>query len=327
MVSDPLKIEAWQRLLRGESLDESSLPRVDGRIDLSGLTLPEPTVVKQWQTPLANITQIEPAGTFRRVVWRDLDFSGSKLPSLRFYESEIVNCCFDRCQLKDLRLWATTIRGCSFRRADLRDSALGVATLEPGPLTGKRNSFVEVDFTEAELRGTVYIAAAFERCLFRDAKLVDIGFGTSTFVDCQFEGELREVIFWRSNLLTRGYPEDAFPPNEMLNIDFSCARLINVEFRGLSLDRVRLPKDSEHIVIENFAEALDKLIVALTRQGDETARILVAYLGGYRKWSSPKGRGVLNKQALADAVDADAVERVLGLLHQFGLKVDRGLSN
>jgi|HubBroStandDraft_3_1064219.scaffolds.fasta_scaffold10097_2 uncharacterized protein YjbI with pentapeptide repeats len=320
MINDSLKWEAWRRLLGGESLDDMPLPRIDGRIDLGGLALPEPRVVQQWQTPLANIARIEPGGTFRQARWRDLDFSGSKLNSLRFYESEIVNCRFDRCQLKDLRLWATTIRDCSFLRADLRESALGVATLEQGPLKGRRNKFAGIHFTETDLRGTVYVAAAFESCIFRNAKMVKIGFGSSTFVDCQFEGELREVLFWRSDLRTRGFPEDAFPPNEMKNVDFSHARLCDVEFRGLNLDQVWLPSDAEHIVIEHFAEVLDKLIGALKQQGDQTAKVLIAYLGGYRKWSSPKGRGVLNKQALADAVDDDAVERVLGLLREFSIK-------
>lgn len=322
MTSNSLKIEAWNQLLSGEVVAGELLPKKDGRIDFSGLDLPEPKLVQQWQTPLANVARIAPGGTLRQVRWQDLDFSGGKLNSLRFYESEIINCLFDRCQLKDLRLWATTFRDCSFRGSDLRDSALGVATLEQGPLKGRRNNFVGVHFTETDLRGTVYVAAAFERCIFRNAKLVKIRFGTSTFVDCQFEGELREVIFWRSDLLTRGFPEDAFPPNEMKNIDFSRARLRDVEFRGLGLDGVQLPNDAEHIVINDFAEALDKLIVALKQQGDQTAKVLIAYLGGYRKWSSLKGRGILNKKALAEAVDVDAVERVLGLLNQFRIRVD-----
>src|SRR5580698_10113146 len=127
MTSNSLKLEAWNRLLNDEPLDGLSLPRSGGRLDLSDLALPGPKVVQQWQTPLANVTRIEPGGTFRHVKWRDLDFSGSRLNSLRFYESEVINCRFDRCQLRDLRLWATTIRDRSFNNADLRDSALGVA--------------------------------------------------------------------------------------------------------------------------------------------------------------------------------------------------------
>jgi uncharacterized protein YjbI with pentapeptide repeats len=321
MTSNSLKLEAWNRLLNDEPLDGLSLPRSGGRLDLSDLALPGPKVVQQWQTPLANVTRIEPGGTFRHVKWRDLDFSGSRLNSLRFYESEVINCRFDRCQLRDLRLWATTIRDRSFNNADLRDSALGVATLEQGPLKGKRNIFAGVDFTEADMRGTVYVAAAFEHCIFRNAKLIKIGFGTSSFVDCQFEGELREVIFWRSDLFARGFPEDAFPPNEMLNIDFSLAKLRWVEFRGLTLEGVRLPKDREHVVIKDFASALDEMIGILGQQADETARVLVAIFQGARKWSPQNATGVLNTQDLTEAGEG-AVERVLGLLHQSRFRVD-----
>jgi len=155
---------------------------------------------------------------------------------------------------------------------------------------------------------------------------VNIGFGTSTFIDCQFEGELREVIFWRSDLSTRGYPEDAFPPNEMMRVDFSGAKLRWVEFRGLTLDGVKLPNDREHLVIPDLASALDKLIDALGHQSDQTARVLVAVFQVTRRWAPQNARGVFNTQDLAEA-GKDAVERVLGLLHQFGVKVDRGSSN
>jgi hypothetical protein len=246
--------------------------------------------------------------------WRSLDFSGGRLNSLRFYQSEVSNCRFDKCQLKDLRLWATTIRDTSFQGADLRESALGAATVK-GPLRGKRNTYVGVDFTEADLTGTAYVAAAFERCTFRNTKLVKIDFGTSTFVDCQFEGEMLEVRFSRC-----GFQGEAFPPNEMVDVDFSRAKLRDVEFRGLRLDRVRLPSDEEHIVSKSFAAVLARLIGMLTEQGDQTAKILAAYLGGYRKWADPEAPGVLNTQDLAEAGD-DAVKRVRGLLHQLGVKI------
>src|SRR5439155_22335378 len=123
---------------------------------------------------------------------------------------------------------------------------------------------------------------------FRDAKLVKIDFATSTFVDCQFEGEIREVLFWRSDLFTRpGFPKNTFPPNEMVNVDFSRAKLRWVEFRGLKLDRVRLPSDREHLVIRDFATVLDRLMDALRQQGDRTAKMLIAVFEGYRKWAPP----------------------------------------
>ncbi|SPE28519.1 hypothetical protein SBA2_40071 [Acidobacteriia bacterium SbA2] len=310
------RAEAWRRLQTGESLTDLSLPKKNGRIDLSGLVLPKPKALERWHTPLGNLEKFEPNASFHRSNWRDIDFSESKLHSICFEESEISNCCFDRCELRNLRFWATTIQDCSFRGADLRESGLGLATIE-GPLSGMRNKFVNVDFAKADLRNTVYVAAAFERCSFRFAKLINILFGTSTFKDCSFEGELREVRFWRSDLSVRGFPTDAFPPNEMINVDFSHATLRDVEFRGLTLDRVQLPCDSDHIVIDDFPDVLDKLIGVLKQQGDQVANLLIVYLSAYRKWTVPGARGVLNRQGLAD-LDPGMLDRLLELLAKFG---------
>jgi uncharacterized protein YjbI with pentapeptide repeats len=284
------------------------------------LELPEPKLLERWQTALATVERFEPNGIFYSAKLQNLDFTGSKLLSLQFSDCEIRNCCFDRCNLQGLRLRSTTIGECSFQGADLSGTPLGLAAVT-GPFAGRRNSFFEVDFSGADLSDTVYVAAAFRGCNFSDAKLARIGFGTSTFVDCTFAGELREVQFWRSDLFARGYPDDAFPQNEMVNIDFSRARLCDVEFRGLTLDRVRLPDDVEHIVIRDFANVLDQLIGTLTLEGDQTAKILIAYLRGYRKWTVPGARGVLNKLDFGVAGD-DGADRIVGLLRKFGVPRD-----
>jgi len=316
MIDQSLQNEAWQRLIAGQSLSQLSLPTRGERIDLSGLRLPEPQIIRQFRTSVADVTEITPNGEFRDVRWSNLDFTNSNLPSLRFWNSEIINCCFDGCRMTDLLPFGTTFRNCSFRKADLRRSGLG-APLQTGPSGYRRNIFAGVDFTEADLRQTIYIAAGFERCVFRNTKLVKIDFGNSTFTDCQFEGELREVQFWRSNLFLRPeLPADAFPPNEMLNADFSRAKLRNVEFRGIDLSNVRLPNDADHIIVQNYGITLDKLIEALRKDGDRTAMILIAAFEIDRKWAVPGSPGVLNKHDLAEAGD-DAVERVMKLLKEF----------
>lgn len=316
--SNSLKMEAWRRLANYESLKGLALSKKDGRVDLSGLQLPEPEVLERFQTALADVARIKPNDHLYSAKLENLDFTGSRLPSLGFSDCEINNCRFDRCDLKNLRLLATTVCGCSFRGADLRGTALGVATLE-GPFRGRRNIFSGVDFSEADMRETVYVAAGFDHCHFRNTNLTGVSFGTSTFVDCTFEGELREVRFWDSDLFTRGYPEDAFPVNRMLNVDFSRARLVDVEFRRLTLNQTRLPIDDEHIIVNNFADVLDKILLALAQGRDETSRILMAYFGAYRKWAVAGARGVLNKQSLA-VVGNDAVERAWLLLQRFGSK-------
>jgi uncharacterized protein YjbI with pentapeptide repeats len=318
MILDSSKMEVWRRLVTGESLGGLVLPKKEGRIDLSGLALGDPKVLDRWQTTLADVARIEPSGVFRNAKLQNLDLTGSKLPSVHFTNCEIRNCCFNRCDMPGLRLNATTIRESSFREANLRGIALGAASVT-GPFAGRRNSFAGVDFSGADLRDTIYVVASFEHCDFSYAKLTNIKFGTSTFSDCEFAGELRQVQFWRSNLFARGYAVDAFPVNEMVNVDFSRAVFRDVEFRNLTLDRVRFPEDTEHLVIRDFPNVLDRLINALAHQG-ETARLLIAFLSAYRKWTVPGARGVLNKQDLAEA-GPDAVERVVGLLDQFAAKV------
>lgn len=306
MISESLNLEIWDRLLQGKALDGLALGTKEGRLDLGGLVLPEPSVVRRYQTSVAAVAEIEPGAIFHRAKWQNLDFTGSKLNGLRLFGCEINNCRFDNCQLQDLRLWSTKISETSFRSANLRKAALG------GVQDGKRNVFSGVDFTEADLRQTAYTAAAFNRCIFSNAKLEKIDFQTSTFSECQFEGELLRVLFYRC-----AFKGEAFPANEMVNVDFSRAKLRYVEFRGLSLDRVRLPNDAEHIVIKNYPAALDKLIAALQQQSNLASRKLAAYLGVFRKWAAPNQvQGVLNAEDLAEIAGPDAVNSVRELLRQ-----------
>jgi uncharacterized protein YjbI with pentapeptide repeats len=194
--SASVKKEAWRRLVEGESLKGLPLSKNNKRIDLRGMELPKPKILERWQTALAKVERFKPNGIFYSTKLQNLDFAGCKLPALHFSDCEIRNCCFDHCNLQGLRLHATTSGECSFRGADLSGTPLGAADVT-GPFAGRRNSFFEVDFSDADLSETVYVAAQFRRCDFSNAKLRRIGFGTSTFADCRFAGELREVQFWR----------------------------------------------------------------------------------------------------------------------------------
>jgi hypothetical protein len=163
---------------------------------------------------------------------------------------------------------------------------------------------------QGKRRGTAYKAAVFERCIFRNAKLVTIDFQTSTFTDCIFEGELRDVLFYRC-----GFQGETFPPNEMTNVDFSRARLRSVGFRGLTLDRVQLPHDADHIVINNFSAALDKMICELRLHEDAVAKKLIAFLMIDREWVLPdQAQGVINTKDLAGVTGQEGVERLLSVL-------------
>lgn len=299
------KLEAWNRLSLGKGLDRLPLGTREGRIDLGGLDLPHVSVVRRYRTPIADVEEISGGAVIRRCQWKDLDFTGSKLDGIRLFDCEIQNCRFDACQFEDLCVWSSRFSETSFRSAGLRKAVLG------GVQDGRRNVFLNVDFTKADLRQSIYTAASFEGCVFRNAKLSKIDFQTSTFSDCTFEGELREVMFYR-----RGFKGDSFPANEMKNVDFSQAKLRFVEFRGLSLDQVKLPNDAEHIIITNYVETLDRMLDALRFQDDPLARALAGLLSNRRKWAAPdQFQGVLNIEDLKEIAGEDGVQRVLSLLH------------
>lgn len=306
MIKESLNLEIWDRLIQDKPLDGLALGTKDGRIDLNGLELPEPAVMRRFQFKGIPMAEIDPGAVIQSIKWRNLDFGGSKLKGLRLFGCELKNCRFERCQLQDLRVWSTTFSECSFKGANLRKSALG------GVQNGKRNIYFEVDFSEADLRETVYKAAAFERCAFRNAKMEKIDFQTSTFADCIFEGELRDVLFYQWS-----FGGEAFPANEMVNVDFSRTKLHDVAFRGLALDRVKLPEDDEHIVIKNVVASLDRLISALKQQSDTTAKKLTAFLNIDRKWVVPnQAQKVINTQDLAETIGVEGVHRLRELLSQ-----------
>jgi uncharacterized protein YjbI with pentapeptide repeats len=305
MINESLNLEIWERLIQGKPFDGLPLGSNDGRIILHGLRLPEPAVSRQFQFRDAQFSKVD-AGVIQSPKWRDLDFSGSKLAGLRLALGQVENCRFDNCDLQGARFWATVFRGVSFKSANLRGAVLG------GVVDDVRNTFVEIDFHATNLSSTTYQAAAFERCSFRNAKLSKIDFQSSTFKDCSFEGDLTDVMFYR-----HGFEGQKFPPNEMLNVDFSRAKLHDVGFRGLTLDRVTLPTGPDHIVFKDVPATLDKLFAALEKQGDPTAKLLVAFLSIDREWVAPnQAQAVISVQDLEEVAGVEGAVRLRELVRQ-----------
>jgi uncharacterized protein YjbI with pentapeptide repeats len=213
-----------------------------------------------------------------------VDFTGAELPDLRLFDVTLVKCNFDDADLRGLRMWATHIEDCTFRKADLRGSGLG------GLLEDRRNSFVNVDFTGADMRQTAWTSASLERCLFKDTCLVGVNFLGSTFSYCTFEGEVRDVIFNRHM-----FKREDIPANTMDHIDFSKARLHWANFRKLKLDRVSFPRDSEHLVLTDYHRVLGRAINRLRESDNPTAKRLVYFLSNEFKWTlEDQAQGILN---------------------------------
>jgi uncharacterized protein YjbI with pentapeptide repeats len=296
--------EVWTKLGSGQSLDGLSLSMNNGRIDVRGLTVSPPSAGKTVGTPLADVTELAGLTVIRNGIWKSLDFSGSKLDGLRFFDCIIENCVFDKCRCQDWRMWGTAISDTTFQSADLRGAALG------GVQDGKRNQFRKVGFASADLRRTAYEAAEFVECTFKDTRLDKVDFQTTVFRDCVFEGELLEVLFYRT-----GFRGESYPPNNMERVDFSRAKLRFVEFRGLDLDQVQLPAGDDHIVLRPYREILDRLIRGFSGKTDPMSKGLAGNFQFKLKWAGPRQvQGVLNKKDLLEIGGKDAVQAVLQVL-------------
>jgi uncharacterized protein YjbI with pentapeptide repeats len=296
----------WEQLVQGRPLGDAGVPKIGGRFDLRNLHVAEPHAVRTVRMPLWDVTVLGGVTSIEGASWQSIDFSSSQLSGLRFLDCQIGNCVFDRCRMGDLRVWRTDFANVSFRYADLRDAVLGGTSENDG----RRVTFHDVDFTAADMRGTIYGAAEFLRCKFNHARLNKVDFQSSTFTDCSFEGELREVMFYR-----RGFRGERFPPNEMKRVDFRRAKLRWSEFRGLDLDEVSFPTDEDHIVIDNYPETLDRLLAHFRGRSDVGSRALATCFEHEKKWLGSRQRvGVLNKHDLIESGGADGFEVVVKII-------------
>ncbi len=301
-----MSTDIWQRLIRGQPLGDTGAAKIDGRFDSRNLHIAEPYGLETIRTPLADVTVLGGITSVKGASWESVDFSSSRLPGLRFLDCQIRNCVFDRCRMKDLRVWRTDFADVSFRSADLRGAMLGGTSENDN----RRVTFHDVDFTGADMRGTMYAAAEFLRCKFNHAKLNKIDFQSSTFTDCTFEGEVRDVLFYRW-----GFRGQRFPANEMNRVDFRRAKLRWSEFRNLDLDRVFFPEDDEHIVLENYPETLDRMLAYFRGRPDLGSRALAAVFDHRKQWLGSRQRvGVLNIRDLIETGGEDGLQAVMRMI-------------
>lgn len=297
-------IEIWKRLVAGEPL-YGLYPTIGGRIDLRGVCTPRPSVVRQFEIDSKAISAFEGLVELRGVHLKGIDLSNCRLDSLRFLDSTIEDCSFDSGRCQDWRMWRTTVLNTSFRNTDLRNSALGPVNRTET----KRNSFRSVDFTNADLRKTVYVSADMLNCVFAQTNLAKIDFQGTIFKDCIFSGLLNEVTFYQ-----RAFQGERFPPNEMLGVDLRDATLRHVEFRNLDMNNVKWPESNQHIVLSNYKACLSKMLDTLGDCKDESSKRVQAIFRMKLKWAGPNQReGVLSKTDLLEQASPDVLTQLLSL--------------
>ncbi|MCW2640506.1 MAG: pentapeptide repeat-containing protein [Dactylosporangium sp.] len=337
-----LAAQVLGRLLAGESLDDLPLDRHDGRIDLRGFAVPDPEILGVGglaeERGAADIAEARGDGglaeergasdiaeergvdehpglgmllmggpiTVRGATLADLDLSGAHLDHLRFFDSTLRNCRFDKARCRDWRGWNLTVEESSFQGANLRDSALGTWH------DGRGNSYRAVDFSGADLRGIVCQGAEFVDCEFTAARLDKVEFGGCDFVRCRFGGLLDEVRFLAEPMIGVDKPE----PASMRDVDFSTATLRWVEFRGLTLDRVTLPPEGEeHVIVHHYPCVVGRAVDRLEHDlKPETRRLRARMLAEASQLDEGREIGLWHRDELGETVQQQRLAREL--LHE-----------
>ena len=234
----------------------------EGRQDLRGLVAASPKVLGRVS---AGNFSAEVAGglvELRGVRWQALDLSHARLPSLRFFGSQILDCRFEQASCRDWRLWATEVSDSSFDGADLRDSAIGTWR------DGRSNRWRSVSFDRADLRGALALGCDLESCTFRDSRLSDAQFQHVTMRNCTFSGAMKDVLFDCREL--PGKPT----ADVLVNVDFSEATFEDVEFRGCRFDGLKLPQAQGIYPIPDFPRVARRVLDLLDGNSSAEARML-----------------------------------------------------
>ena len=234
----------------------------EGRRDLRGLVVSAPEARGRVS---AGKVSAEVAGglvELRGVRWEALDLSHARLPSLRFFGSQILDCRFEEASCRDWRLWACEVSDSSFAGADLRDSAIGTWQ------DGRYNAWWGVSFDRADLRGALALGCHLMDCTFRDSRSSDSQFQHVTMRDCTFSGAMKDVLFDCREL--PGKPT----ADILVNIDFSQATFEDVEFRGCRFDGLKLPQSHGIYPIPDFPRVARRVLDLLEENSSVEARML-----------------------------------------------------
>ena len=109
-----LAAEAVQKLTGQRQGLPEGFGAYEGRRDLRGLVVSVPKSRGRVSAGHLSVEVASDLVELRRARWEKLDLSHAKLPSLRFFESEILDCRFDEASCRDWRLWVSEVSDSSF---------------------------------------------------------------------------------------------------------------------------------------------------------------------------------------------------------------------
>ena len=248
-----------------------------GRVDLRGLTLEDPLVVKTLDVAGLTADVMEDFVELIGVHLTSIDLSYSRLRSFRLFDVEIEDCVFDQADCTDWRMWNTHVKDSSFQGTKMRGSALGAIADQGPPDEAALPSWTRVCFDGADLRDTSMGPGAVASCTFDGSKLDRASFENVNISDCLFTGTMKRTEFI-------GFPRgsDGSPRcKPMLRVDFGDARFDDVTFRGCRFEDVRFPEHQRLLIVQGVQAVAPQalaLLVGDTRD-ERIARTVIENAG------------------------------------------------
>jgi fluoroquinolone resistance protein len=203
-----------------------------GQLDLRGLALPERTEL-------------------RRVTCSSADFAAAVFKRAWIENSAFTDSSFDNCLLQMMGEKINIFDNCTFRSANLRRAVLGY--------NGSR--FRQCQFVRADFIQAGFIRAEFDDCYFDSCTFSGVDFWASSFVKCEFRGDLRGVWF-HGEYAVPSYIEQLANArrNKMERVSFEHARLLDVTFSDqCDLSTVIPPTDGRHALLDRWPQRINSV--------------------------------------------------------------------
>jgi uncharacterized protein YjbI with pentapeptide repeats len=256
-------------ILQGKACPEKAA-MYNGRVDMRGIRcVATPSLAPTRSFFGFAIERVRDAIESHGASVSKVDFSRSKISSIRLFDTTISNCVFDYATISDMRIWRTKFVECTFVNASLFDCALG--SFDNGP-----NVFTKCSFAECDMTKTFWACAQFEQCDFNGTKLKGVDFGTSSFKLCEFRTLVKDVHFWHHSLRDASLPAAGFDRN-----DFSGSEIQDTGFYGVDLSSCKLPSWPSYAIVVNFRSALVHIIQMASSSSYSWRDIALAYCNAY----------------------------------------------
>lgn len=191
----------------------------------------------------------------KKVEFRDLDFTFASFAHSRIEDSFFLNCLFVNADFSDFRDHGNRFERCKF-----------VSVKFNGAYIGYRGSeFLDCRFEQCKFAKTLFIRAEFTDVDFVNCRLRGIDFDASSFENCSFSGELRDVWFRGGFALPDEEQRFGKPrPNKMENVSFEHAELSDLTFSdNCDLSTVRIDQTGKVFIVDKITQRLKRMKVEI----------------------------------------------------------------